>query len=322
MRKIYKFSPIYKTAIWGGDRIAPFKGEPPVDANVGESWEISAVKGDESVVADGEEAGTPLSVLIDRYGRMLVGQAVYDKFGSEFPLLIKFIDAHKDLSIQVHPDDDLSMKRHGKRGKTEMWYVIETRKDARLLSGLKRSVTPREYEEAVKNHTIGSLLCNYDVKPGDVFFLPAGRIHSIGAGTFLAEIQETSDVTYRIYDFNRRDSTGKLRELHTALAVDAIDYKVLDNYRTQYKLSPDSPATIAECSHFKVNLLDLTRRYTADVSDRDDFMVIMVIDGEVTIHADEDTRHCHRGETVLVAAATSGLTIDPAGNAKVLIATA
>lgn len=321
MRKIYKFTPIYKSALWGGDRIAPFKGEPPVDAKVGESWEISAVKGSESVVADGDEAGTPLSVLIDRYGRMLVGQAVYERFGSEFPLLIKFIDAHKDLSIQVHPDDDLSMKRHGKRGKTEMWYVIETKKDAHLLSGLKRSVTPTEYRTAVENHTIGNLLCDYAIKPGDVFFLPAGRIHSIGAGTFLAEIQETSDVTYRIYDFNRRDSTGKLRELHTALAADAIDYNVLDDYRTRYDLAPDSPATIADCGHFKVKLLDLTRRYAADVSDRDDFMVIMVLDGEITVRADEDSRRCRRGETILVAAATSTLDIDPDNNAKVLIAT-
>ncbi|MDE5786754.1 MAG: mannose-6-phosphate isomerase, partial [Duncaniella sp.] len=289
--------------------------------NVGESWEISAVEGSESVVADGEEAGMPIGMLVDRYRGHLVGKAVYEKYGNEFPLLVKFIDARLDLSIQVHPDDELSQLRHGKRGKTEMWYVIDNHGGSHLVSGIKRKISPAEYARAVEDHTIAGLLCDYEVHPGDVFFLPAGRIHSIGAGTFLAEIQETSDITYRIYDFNRRDSSGKLRELHTELAADAIDYTVQPDYRTDYERLQDVLTPIADCRHFSVRLLDLTRRHEIDMSDTDKFVVVMVVDGNVSVAADDDKRDCRRGETILVAAAASKLVIDTESQAKVLLAT-
>ena len=228
-----KFKPILKTLVWGGEKIAPFKGIKTDMHNIGESWELSGVKGNESVVANGPLTGKTITELIGEYKGELVGKTNYEKTGTEFPLLIKFIDARQDLSIQVHPDDELAARRHnGSKGKTEMWYVVKADKDAHLMSGLKQAITPEEYVARVAGNTITDVLHDYNVSPGDVFFLPAGRIHSIGAGSFIAEIQQTSDITYRIYDFGRLGLDGKPRELHTELAKDAIDYSVHEDYRT------------------------------------------------------------------------------------------
>ena len=228
---MYKFQPILKSLIWGGEKIAPYKGIATDQRNIGESWELSGVKDNESVVAEGPEAGTSLPELIARHGAALLGKANYGRFGEEFPLLIKFIDARQDLSIQVHPNDELAWERHKSKGKTEMWYVVSADKDAHLRSGFSKQVTPAEYEASVGDNTITDILADYKIAPGDVFFLPAGRVHSIGAGSFIAEIQQTSNITYRIYDFNRRDANGNTRELHTELAKGAIDYTVLPDYR-------------------------------------------------------------------------------------------
>ena len=205
---MYKFQPILKSLIWGGEKIAPYKGIATDQRNIGESWELSGVKDNESVVAEGPEAGTSLPELIARHGAALLGKANYGRFGEEFPLLIKFIDARQDLSIQVHPNDELAWERHKSKGKTEMWYVVSADKDAHLRSGFSKQVTPAEYEASVGDNTITDILADYKIAPGDVFFLPAGRVHSIGAGSFIAEIQQTSNITYRIYDFNRRDANG------------------------------------------------------------------------------------------------------------------
>ena len=224
---LLKFKPILKTVVWGGEKIAPFKGIRTDQHNIGESWELSGVPGNESVVANGPLAGKTVTELISEYGEKLIGRSNYEKTGTEFPLLIKFIDARQDLSIQVHPNDELAAARHnGSKGKTEMWYVVSADKDAHLMSGLNREITPDEYVARVENNTITDVLCDYKVSPGDVFFLPAGRIHSIGSGSFIAEIQQTSNITYRIYDFGRLGLDGKPRELHTGLAKDAIDYTV------------------------------------------------------------------------------------------------
>ena len=205
-----KFRPILKTTIWGGDKIIPFKHLDSTQQNVGESWEISDVPGDESVVANGADAGKNLTQMVQEYKGALVGEANYTRFGGKFPLLIKFIDARDDLSIQVHPDDELAMRRHNSMGKTEMWYVIDNAGGrAHLRSGLSRGITPEQYEQMIADNTICDALADYAVRPGDVFFLPAGRIHSIGAGCFIAEIQQTSNITYRIYDFNRKDKNGR-----------------------------------------------------------------------------------------------------------------
>ena len=230
-----KFVPILKSLVWGGEKIAPFKHIETSQHNIGESWELSGVRGNESVVANGEYAGRTISELVAQFKDRLIGKRNYARTGNEFPLLIKFIDAKQDLSIQVHPNDELAARRHnGSKGKTEMWYVVGADRGAHLMSGLSREITPEEYAARVEGHTITDVLRDYAVSPGDVFFLPAGRIHSIGAGSFIAEIQQTSDITYRIYDFGRLGLDGKPRELHTALAKDAIDYTVLPDYRTAY----------------------------------------------------------------------------------------
>lgn len=222
-----KFRPILKSLVWGGEKIAPFKHIETTQHNIGESWELSGVRGNESVVANGEYAGRTISELVAQFKDRLIGKRNYARTGNEFPLLIKFIDAKQDLSIQVHPNDELAARRHnGSKGKTEMWYVVGADEGAHLMSGLSKQITPEEYAARVEGHTITDVLRDYAVSPGDVFFLPAGRIHSIGAGSFIAEIQQTSDITYRIYDFGRLGLDGKPRELHTALAKDAIDYTV------------------------------------------------------------------------------------------------
>ena len=240
---MYKFEPLLKQTIWGGDRIIPFKHLNSSLENVGESWEISGVKDNETIVSNGEQKGKSLNQLVREMKELLVGKENYQRFGDEFPLLIKFIDARQDLSIQVHPDDETAHRQGKSRGKTEMWYCLESASDAQLYNGLKKKITPEEYKQMVENDTITDALARYEVHEGDVFFIPAGRIHAIGAGCFVAEIQQTSDVTYRIYDFKRKDKNGNYRELHTQLASESIDYTVLDNYRLSLfhncRLRPD-----------------------------------------------------------------------------------
>lgn len=248
-----KFRPILKSAIWGGEKIAPLKGIVTDQKQIGESWEISGVKGNESVVDNGPDAGLTLPQMIEKYGAALVGEYNYEKFGTTFPLLIKIIDAAGDLSLQVHPDDELAHKRHNSLGKTEMWYIVDTEPDAVICAGLEKNITPDEYVAKVADNTLMDVVAHHKSKPGDVFFLPAGRIHSIGAGNLLVEVQETSDVTYRIYDFGRVDAkTGKPRELHVDLAKDAIDYTVYPSYVTKPGASLDGVQELVSCSHFSV----------------------------------------------------------------------
>ena len=284
-----KFRPILKTTIWGGDKIIPFKHLDSTQPNVGESWEISDVPGDESVVAYGPDAGKNLTQMVSRYKGALVGEANYTRFGGKFPLLIKFIDARDDLSIQVHPDDELAMRRHNSMGKTEMWYVIDNAGGrAHLRSGLSRGITPEQYEQMIADNTICDALADYAVRPGDVFFLPAGRIHSIGAGCFIAEIQQTSNITYRIYDFNRKDKNGNTRELHTELSKEAIDYSVQPDYRTAYTPCKDRPVELVTCPYFTTSVYHLSRPMTVDYSELDSFVIYICMgnlevtpDGEV-----------------------------------------
>ncbi len=315
---MYKFKPILKTMLWGGEKIVPYKRIVSDQKQVGESWELSGVKGNESVVAEGPEAGTTLPGLIARHGAALLGKANFERFGEEFPLLIKFIDARQDLSIQVHPDDELAWKRHRSKGKTEMWYVVATDEGAHLRSGFAKRVTPAEYAASVEDNTITDLLADYAIRPGDVFFLPAGRVHSIGAGAF-AEIQQTSDITYRIYDFNRRDANGNTRELHTELAKDAIDYTVLPDYRTHYTPAPDSEVELVSCPYFTTSLYDLTHERTLDLAGLDSFLVVICIGGSGTLTDDAGNAvPVHQGETVLVPASVRNLRIAPDSAVKVL----
>lgn len=319
---IYKFNPILKSTLWGGDKIAPFKGISTDLGSIGESWEISGVKDNVSVVSNGVDAGMPLDLLIERDGAKLLGKANFERFGLEFPLLIKFIDAMQDLSIQVHPDDSLAQRRHNSKGKTEMWYVIDATPDARLKSGLKEKLTPKSYVASIDDNTICDKLRDYNVSAGDVFFLPAGRIHSIGAGCFIAEIQQTSDITYRIYDFNRIGADGKPRELHTELSKDAIDYTVADNYRTDYVTPDNGLVSLVKCPYFHVGLAILTSA-RQPLPDIDSFVIVIGVEGTTIIETDNAREVLHKGETALIPANETNLMIhsaDESTASKALIA--
>ena len=316
---MYRFRPILKSLLWGGEKIAPYKEIAADLTCIGESWELSGVEGNVSVVAEGPDAGLTLAQLIARDGARLLGKKNSERFGDEFPLLVKFIDARQDLSIQVHPDDKLAWERHRSKGKTEMWYVVAADEGAHLRSGFAKEVTPAQYEASVADDTITGLLADYAVRLGNVFFLPAGRVHSIGAGSFIAEIQQTSDITYRIYDFNRRDAQGNKRELHTEQAKDAIDYTVLPDYRTRYEAAQNRPVELVACPYFTTTLYDLTEPQQIDLTATDSFVVVICMEGRGTVTDSAGTTLAvHQGETLLVPASTDGLTFTPEKGMKLL----
>ena len=317
--EVFKFKPILKTLVWGGEKIAPYKGIETTQEHIGESWELSGVQGNESIVAEGPLAGRSIASLVKEFKGRLVGESVYGRCADEFPLLIKFIDAQKDLSIQVHPSDELAAARHGCNGKTEMWYVIDAAPGAALYAGLKQAITPEEYEQRVADGSITQVLSRYEVHPGDVFFLPAGRIHAICAGCLIAEIQQTSDITYRIFDYNRPGLDGKPRELHTALAKDAIDYKVYADYQTHYTPSEDEEVELVSCPYFTTSLLDLSLPYAKDLSELDSFVVVMCLEGSGTLEVDGEEVCIGRGETILIPASADDLCLVPDACLKVLL---
>lgn len=315
-----KFEPILKQTLWGGDKIIPFKHLNENLPNVGESWEISAVEGSESVVANGADKGLTLPEMVRKYKEELVGEANYMRFGNKFPLLIKFIDAKLDLSIQVHPNDELARKRHNSFGKNEMWYVIAADKGAKLISGFTEQITPKEYKERVYNGTFAEVLQTCEIKPGDVFYVPAGRVHGIGAGSFIAEIQQTSDVTYRIFDYNRKDQNGKARELHTNQAMDAINFAdVQDDFRTEYELTENEPIEVVASPYFTTSVYDMTEEITCDYSELDSFVIFICTEGscKITDDSKNELTLC-AGETILLPASTQEVTITPDGRVKLL----
>lgn len=315
--KPLKFNALLKSTLWGGDKIIPFKNLDVQQENVGESWEISGVKGNETIVADGPYAGKKLNELVEELKGKLVGEDNYQRFGNEFPLLIKFIDARQDLSIQVHPTDEIAKMQGKERGKTEMWYLMDSDKDATLLCGLKKKITPEEYAQMVENDTIVDAIDRYEVKEGDCFFLPAGRIHAIGTGCFLAEIQQTSDVTYRIYDFKRKDKDGNYRQLHTKEAAECINYNVESNYRTDYTPVKNQGVSLVQCPYFNTAVYDLDEPMTIDYSELDSFVILIGVKGNATITDNEgNTFTLQAGESVLVPATTETLKVD--GNIKFL----
>ena len=313
------FKPILKSVIWGGSQICPFKGITPTEEGVGESWELSHVDDNFSVVAEGELANKSLDELIKEYGKELVGGKVMERFGSRFPLLIKFIDARDNLSIQVHPDDELAKVRHNSFGKTEMWYVIKADKGASLYSGFSQQIDKEEYVKRVENNTIMDVLKKYDVSEGDVFFLPAGRVHAIGAGCFIAEIQQTSNITYRIYDYNRKDKNGNTRELHTELAKDAINYTLYPDYRTHYKAHTNATVNLADCKYFTTNLIELDTVMVRDFEELDSFVVYICMEGSATLRDSNGYEiRIHQGQTALIPANNKTVAIIPAPKAKFL----
>ncbi|MEL6483491.1 MAG: type I phosphomannose isomerase catalytic subunit [Bacteroidota bacterium] len=308
-----KFKPILKERLWGGTKLKSVLHKPIESDITGESWELSGVEGDISVVSEGNLEGTSLTTLIDQYGEKLLGKSVMDRFGKDFPILIKFIDAQKDLSIQLHPNDALAKKRHNSFGKTEMWYIMDADPKAQLIVGFNRDVEQEEYVESLENDTLLDLLNYEEVMEGDTFFINTGKIHAIGAGVLLAEIQQTSDVTYRVFDFNRRDKNGNLRELHTELALDAIDYQRKEDFKVNYPTESNSPNTMVESPYFKTNYLTLDSNHTLDTSQRDSFTILMCVKGEATVANAIGETSAKKGETLLIGADTDAIEITTLG---------
>ena len=327
------FTPFLRPMIWGGDRIAPFKGIETDLEKIGESWEISGHPDHETAVAEGPLAGKTVNELVALFKERLVGEKVYARYGDRFPLLIKFIDAAADLSIQVHPDDAMARRVEGEpSGKTEMWYVVASAPGGHLFSGLSREITPEEFRTLVAEGRITDALARYDVAPGDVFFLPAGRIHAICGGVLLAEIQQTSDLTYRIFDYNRPGLDGKPRALHVDKAAEAVDYTVHPSYKTDYEVVPDGVTPLVDCPYFTTELFDLEKKFRLPLEEVDSFVVVICVEGEGELLDsepvfDEEGRpgptkgHAvtlRRGMSVLIPATSKGLTFKPSGRMKVL----
>ncbi|MDA3953075.1 MAG: mannose-6-phosphate isomerase [Bacteroidales bacterium] len=315
-----KFNPILKEKIWGGQNLkTSLNKKIPINKKIGESWEISGIDDNISVVENGFLAENELDEMIEVYMGDLVGDKVYDKFGTNFPLLIKFIDANEVLSIQVHPDDDLAKQRNGLNGKTEMWYIVDAQKDAELISGFNHKIDRNHYLNHLKNNELPQILNHEKVKAGDVFYIPAGRVHAIGAGIVLAEIQQTSDITYRIFDWNRKDDNGNLRELHTDEAIDAIDFKVEDNYKTEYKSIKDQFSKILSNKYFETNILDFENPVEKDYNQLDSFVIYMCLDGKFEIeYYDAEKIIVEKGETVLIPAVIEHLVLNPVVQSKLL----
>ena len=311
---ILRFNPILKQTIWGGDKINSLKHLNSHLTSVGESWELSGVAGNESVCTT--EGGLNLNQLVEKYKERLVGRANYQRFPGEFPLLIKFIDARQDLSIQVHPDDETAHRQGKPRGKTEMWYLMDSEPTAKLYSGLKQPLTPDGYKQMVADDTICDALSQYDVKEDDVFFLPAGRIHAIGAGCMLAEIQQTSDVTYRIYDYGRRDKDGNQRQLHTKEAAESIDYTVFDDYRTHFAPQANAGVELVSCPYFTTSVYNITQPTDISAAQKDSFIILIGLKGSGQVTTPSETVPFAAGDTLLVPAENEALTAD--GNIKFL----
>ena len=309
-----KFNPLFEERIWGGDQLRrKMDKKLPEGKLIGESWELSAVPGNVSVVANGKLAGNSLEELIEVYMGELVGDKIYNKFGLLFPLLIKLIDAQDALSIQVHPNDKLALERHNSYGKTEMWYVIDSEKDAELCLGFNRPVTKEEYLRHVADGTLADILARVPVKPDNAYFIPAGAIHAIGKGILIAEIQQASDITYRIYDWDRVGPDGRKRELQTDLAADAIDFASGTSFDVTAAPERNRFVTLKKCPYFTTNLLLLDGRIERNHVGRDSFAVYMMLDGRMTLSWDKGTETVDRGETVLLPACIEEIGLEGRG---------
>lgn len=277
------FEPNLHEVVWGGNNLRPYKGLEPTDEPIGESWEVSAVPTSASIIANGEWKGRDLISVISEYPKEILGKAVNEKYHGQLPLLVKFIDAKKDLSIQVHPNDEMAMLEHSKMGKSEMWYIIKADEGAHLYAGFKDKISPYEYQKRVEDGSITEVLADHQVKAGDVFYLPAGRVHAICGGIMLAEVQQSSDVTYRIYDYNRPGLDGKPRQLHTDLASKALDYHVEANYRTEYNTTGDSAIHIIDSPYFDVRVMEISKPFHRNLLKYDSFIITMCIKGDCII---------------------------------------
>jgi|WetSurSiteA1Bulk_404760.scaffolds.fasta_scaffold00020_20 mannose-6-phosphate isomerase len=321
MNRLYplKFKPIIKDKIWGGIRLKTLLNKSCKTDKAGESWEISGFPGNISRVKNGFLAGNSLEELVEVYMGDLVGDGVFEHFGTLFPLLIKFIDANDNLSVQVHPGDELALKQFGSYGKTEMWYVIEAEENAEIIVGFNQAIDREKYMQQLNNKSLLSILNVEKTRAGDVFFLPAGRIHAIGPGILLAEIQQTSDATLRIYDYERLDDKGEPRELHIEKALEAMDFRLADAYKTGYTKNPDTPNKLVSCQYFTTNYLELTRSISRDYNALDSFVIYMCIAGSFTVlYHDTEREPVTKGETVLLPAEIKNVQLIPDQGAKIL----
>lgn len=319
MKNLYplKFTPIFMDKIWGGQKIRTELGKEECTlANCGESWEISGIQEQVSVVSNGFLAGNNLEELIEVYMGDLVGEKVFEKYGIEFPLLVKFIDANADLSIQVHPNDELSKERHLAYGKTEMWYILQADENSMITTGFNQAVSTELFKTKQEEEMLTDILNYVPVKKGDAFFVPAGTVHSIGKGVLLTEIQQASDVTYRIYDYDRTDALGNKRELHNELAIDAIDFAQKESYRVNYKKAANTRNEIVKCDYFTSNLLELDKKFVRDIYELDSFVIYICMEGECTLSCNDSAEKLKKGETILVPAIINQYSIKPA-NSKV-----
>lgn len=317
----FLFEPNLHPVVWGGQRLCPYKGLPDSSEPIGESWEVSAVPSSPSIIANGIYAGRDLISVIRENPEDILGQAVSERYHGQLPLLVKFIDAKKDLSIQVHPNDEMAQREHGKMGKSEMWYIIDAKPGSYLYAGFKQELTPEAYKQHVADGTITDVLARHEVKTGDVFYLPAGRVHAIGSGILLAEVQQSSDVTYRIFDYNRPGMDGKPRELHTELAAQALDYHVESEYRTIYPENVNRANLIVNSPFFSVRVMETSIPFHRNLVKYDSFVITMCISGDckLRIRATGDELLLKEGHSCLIPALMANYDIIPLqGKSRIL----
>lgn len=314
-----KFKPIFKDKIWGGQKIKTVLGKDfsPLP-NCGEVWVLSGVEDNQTEITNGFLEANSLSEVLEIYMGDLVGENIYKKFENEFPILVKFIDANDWLSIQVHPDDDLAWKRHKSLGKSEMWYIFDAEEDAELISGFSKEIDKEEYQKHLDNKTLKSVMNFEKVKSGDVYYMPAGRVHALGPGVLLAEIQQTSDVTYRIYDWDRIDEAGMMRELHIDEALDAIDFKVYDQYKTDYISKLNKTVDLVESPYFITRLIDINEPIKKDYSELDSFVIYVCAEGDLTLMHEGEKYHLSNGEAILLPAVIQEVELFPITESKIL----
>jgi mannose-6-phosphate isomerase len=314
-----RFHPIYKPLIWGGEKLRECYGKTDAPEKTGESWEISQVEDNISLVSNGFLEGKSLEDVIQKYKGELLGQRVFERFGSRFPLLTKFIHSNDDLSIQVHPGDEYAAEHHGENGKTEMWYILDSEKDAQLIVGFNKDINRDIMLEKLNDGSLKEVLHFEKVSEGDVIFLPEGRIHALGPGIVLAEIQQTSDMTYRIYDWDRVGVDGKPRELHIEHALNVLDYKAYTSYKTSYQSQLNTPVNLVECPYFSTQLIQIDKKLDMDYNTLDSFVVYMCLDGDLDIQYDgEDRTQLVKGDSILIPAAIKDLSLIPNQDSRLL----
>ena len=313
-----KFSPILKDKIWGGTKLKTLFNKPAETLKLGESWELSGYEGDESEVTNGYLAGNNLRELIEIYMGELIGDTVFDEYGLSFPLLFKLIDANENLSIQVHPGDEVAAERHNSYGKTEMWYVVDADKGSELIIGFNEDCSRETYLDAMAHDKVEDLLQKVPVSKGDVFFIPAGRVHAIGKGVVVAEIQQSSDITYRIYDYKRKDDNGNERELHTEQALDVIDFTASKQPKTIYSPVLNETTPLVKCDYFTTNMVHFNKRLERNYATLDSFVAYMCLEGNFTIDFEGDKTTVSKGDTVLIPASIDELILMPDSDVTLL----